>query len=253
MDANFDRVADIYDATRGFSSEAGQGIAAFIAEKAKLKSTDKLLEVGIGTGRVAVPLSAHIDHIYGVDIARLMMQKIHEKSVANTIHLSESDATQLPFADSSFDACLSVHVFHLIPDMESCMQEINRVLNPEGILLYASGPFGEGFADLNSVWNQHTPKYTGARNQEQVDELLTEYGWHIPEIEYQHPLMMQRRPDGLLTALKGRVSSQTWRMTDDEIAAAIVDMEAALAENYPEPDKPVAVESKFHLRVYQRS
>ena len=250
---NFDRVADIYDATRGFPAGAEAGIAAFIAEKAELKRTDTLLEVGIGTGRVAVPLSAHVDCIIGIDISRNMMQKLREKSATNRIDLFEGDVAKLPFADNSIDVCLSVHVFHLIPDMASCMQEINRVLKPDGVILYAGGPFGDAFPDLRAIWNKHAPIFPGTRNPEQLIDLMKKHGWQIPDSEFQHPVVFQRRPGDMLNGLKVRGNSQTWRMSDEQIAAAIEEMEAGLEANYPEPDKPVDINGTFNLGVYHRA
>src|SRR5262245_36855806 len=103
--ANFDRAAEYYDETRGFPPGVDAKVAAWIAETVGLSPESRLLEVGVGTGRIAVPLAAHVGQIVGVDIARAMMARIHQKSPAKPIDLAEADAQHLPFAANSFDVC----------------------------------------------------------------------------------------------------------------------------------------------------
>ena len=53
-----------------------------------------------------------------------MLEKAKEKGIG---HLVIGDARNLPFLESSFDATLIVHVFHLIEDNRKVMQEAGRV------------------------------------------------------------------------------------------------------------------------------
>src|SRR5690606_31976007 len=127
------------------------------------------------------------------------------------------------------------------------------VLKPEGTLLYGGGPFGEAFADLRDVWNKHVSRDIGARDADEMNTILAAHGWQIPDSEFKQPVIIRRQPDDMLNALKHRGTSQTWRMSDEQIMTAIAEMEAALAENYPEPDKPVDIEAAFHLGIYHRA
>src|SRR4051812_29723687 len=109
----FDRAADYYDATRGFSAEQEAPIIAAMA--AALGTPDgSVLELGIGTGRIAVPLQAHGYPYYGIDLALPMLHKLRENAAARGGHwfpLVQGDITRLPFPDGTFAGIVAVHVF----------------------------------------------------------------------------------------------------------------------------------------------
>ena len=55
---SFDRVADRYDATRVHPAEASAEIAAGLMRVGGIQAGAEVLEIGIGTGRIALPLLA---------------------------------------------------------------------------------------------------------------------------------------------------------------------------------------------------
>jgi len=57
----FDRAADIYDQTRGFPPGVGDRVAAALVDFVGLKPDDRILEIGVGTGRIAKPLAVALD------------------------------------------------------------------------------------------------------------------------------------------------------------------------------------------------
>lgn len=50
--------------------------------------------------------------------------------------LYDADATDLPFKDGYFDCVYSFGVLHHIPEIETCVSEIHRVLKPGGMFLF---------------------------------------------------------------------------------------------------------------------
>jgi len=131
---SFDRVAHVYDATRGFPPEIAPKVGAGLA--ALLPPGAHVLEVGIGTGRVAVPLSAHDVRITGIDISTAMVDVLRSKS--RTIEVVLAEASRQPFRDGAFDAGLLVHILHLVPDAEATVRETIRAIRPGGVLLACS-------------------------------------------------------------------------------------------------------------------
>ena len=77
---NFDRVAGIYDATRGLPEEAGTRVAEGIIEAVHATPTTRFLELGVGTGRVAIPVASRGYSYTGVDISTEMMARLREKA-----------------------------------------------------------------------------------------------------------------------------------------------------------------------------
>src|SRR4051812_44421566 len=136
----FDRAAEYYDATRGFAPEQEAAIAAALVA-ALGPPSGPVLELGIGTGRIAIPVQGQGGYAYyGIDLARPMLEKLRENAAARGDHrfpLGRGDITRLPFPDATFAALVAVHVFHLVPDWRAALAEARRVLRPGGLFLYA--------------------------------------------------------------------------------------------------------------------
>lgn len=118
----FDRVADIYDKTRGPPQHIMEQLNKVLTRE--LRGYATILDVGVGTGRFAKPLQDKGFEVVGVDIAEQMMKKAVERGVHNLVR---GDARFLPFKDSSFDAAVCVHVLHLIGEWRTALREICRV------------------------------------------------------------------------------------------------------------------------------
>src|SRR6516225_9203008 len=76
---SFDPVADRYDDTRGYSVAVAEHIAAGLMRVGPLGVGSHLLEIGIGTGRIALPLLHAGVNITGVDISPLMVERLRAK------------------------------------------------------------------------------------------------------------------------------------------------------------------------------
>ena len=113
----FDRAAEYYDATRGLSDEGVRYTTEALAEV--FRGAGPILEVGVGTGQVAVPVHAAGVRVVGVDLSRPMLGKLLAKAGgAPTFPLVEGDATRQPFIDDAFGGAYLRWVLHLIPDGE---------------------------------------------------------------------------------------------------------------------------------------
>jgi ubiquinone/menaquinone biosynthesis C-methylase UbiE len=135
---NFDRAADIYDATRKLPDAASTKITDGLLREIRAAGAERVLEVGIGTGRMARPLMAHGVQMVGVDISQQMMTRLlAQLTPAHTApDLLLGDTTALPLRDGSFRAAMVVHVLHLVSSIEETLAEIRRVLKPGGVLLH---------------------------------------------------------------------------------------------------------------------
>jgi SAM-dependent methyltransferase len=116
---SFDRVAEIYDKTRSLPSEVMKKL--IMTMSIELEDCTRILDVGVGTGRLAEPLQDAGFEVVGIDISRKMASKAKEKGVKQ---LLLADARFLPFKPNAFDAALCVHVLHLISEWRRVLQEI---------------------------------------------------------------------------------------------------------------------------------
>jgi ubiquinone/menaquinone biosynthesis C-methylase UbiE len=146
---SFDRAVAYYDETRGFAPGVAEQIRDAIVQYTQIQlATSRLLEVGVGTGRIALPfIEAGYDYT-GVDISLAMMEQFQQKiakleAVNHTSNyryqLIQADVSKkLPFAANTFDLALSVLVLHLVGNWQAAVTEIKRVLKkPGGWLLIA--------------------------------------------------------------------------------------------------------------------
>jgi SAM-dependent methyltransferase len=253
----FDRAANIYDATRGFPAGEERAVAALIAQAGNLRKQSRVLEVGVGTGRIALPLTHHVDRLYGIDLSRLMMQQLRSKPNAGAIRLSEANALQLPFRRAAFDAVLLVHVLHLIADWQHVLREIARVLKPDGLLL-CGGNAGdmlqnEQFAPIWSAWRAALPpeKIERIGLTQPVREALPPLGWRPIGAPRQHSYTVQRTPNGAYRAIEERQFSNTWRLSDAELQHGLRAVRAAIAAHFPQPDQPITLHITFEVQAFQ--
>ena len=132
---SFDRVAHCYDDTRGMPPEASRAVGDAIAAMArKVSPSPRLLEVGVGTGRIAVPLAEAGVRVTGIDISTKMLAVLREKRRDVDVLLAE--ASHPPLREVAFDAALFVHILHLVPDAEATLRATARLVHPGGVILF---------------------------------------------------------------------------------------------------------------------
>jgi SAM-dependent methyltransferase len=124
----FDRISDVYDETREPLDSDALDKAAEILSKDGCK---RILEVGIGTGRIAKPLLDRKFEIVGVDLARKMMAKARSKGI---VDLVMGDANHLPIRDKSFEVVLLAHVVHLLEDPVATFEKLWRIPTKEIVI-----------------------------------------------------------------------------------------------------------------------
>jgi|DewCreStandDraft_1066081.scaffolds.fasta_scaffold00312_9 ubiquinone/menaquinone biosynthesis C-methylase UbiE len=110
----------------------------------------QVLDVGTGTGFLAI-LLAELGHtVTGIDISESMLRVAHEKAtrLGITVDFRESDAHALPFPDASFDAVVSRHLLWTLLEPERAVREWARVTRPGGRVLAIDGIWqGESLID----------------------------------------------------------------------------------------------------------
>ena len=131
---SFDRVAHVYDETRGVPADVATAIArAIVSALSEDCTAPRLLETGVGTGRIAVPLAALGVRVAGTDISSKMVELLRQKR--DDIDLAYADAGRPPFRAASFDAALFVHILHLVSDEEETLRAALPLLKPGGRLI----------------------------------------------------------------------------------------------------------------------
>ena len=248
----FDRAAEYYDRTRGFPEGVEKDVAALMARTGSLTSASRVLEIGVGTGRIALPVSAHVGVYVGIDLARPMMDKLRAKQTSELVYPVQGDATHLPFASAAFDAVIAVHVFHLIPAWRDVLVEVARVLRPGALLIH--GWNGRLVVDkLQAIWQQATDEThaaQGAIPHWERETFLTNNGWREATPIQTHSFTIQRAPQDFLDSIEQRVFSSIWRMSDEQVARGVTAVKTYIADQHLDPKQPIAVEGSFNIQAY---
>ncbi|MCL4686514.1 methyltransferase domain-containing protein [Myxococcota bacterium] len=248
----FDRAADYYDATRGFPPGIEDAVADAIVATGRLQPTSRVLEIGVGTGRIALPLARRVGSVLGVDLSAPMLAKLLEKRGSLPVAPARADATQLPYADDSVDAAVAVHVFHLIPGWRTVLHELARVLRPGGRLLHGFDDPARGAAWTR--WRERADRQLGVENvgvpRAQIESFLEDEGWRPVDAE-RIGFERRMRPSALIDLIASRTWSVTWRMTDAQLAEATDALRADLSAEFDDLDREVTLESGFWVRAYR--
>jgi ubiquinone/menaquinone biosynthesis C-methylase UbiE len=119
----------------------GRGSTLEVAELAKLKASDLVLDVGCGLGGTARYLSEKFKcYVVGIDITEEYIsigKKLTEfVGLSDRVELRHGSALKIPYEDGRFDIVWTEHVQMNIADKNRFYSEIARVLNPGGRLLF---------------------------------------------------------------------------------------------------------------------
>ena len=97
-----------------------------------------VLELGCGTGAVAADLAAtYALNVYGTDYDNAQIEIARNtQPESEHLHYRVEDAAHLSFQDTSFDLVISQNVFHHLSDWKAAVQEVARVLRPNGYLMW---------------------------------------------------------------------------------------------------------------------
>ena len=136
---SFDRAADRYDETRRLTARGEPRDRASSSEPSSA-GRQPCLEIGVGTGLIALPLHDAGVRMVGLDLSAAMLRKLAEKSGGRpAFPVLRGDATRLPFRDAVFGGAIARHVLHLIPRWQDAVAELVRVVRPGGVLLLNIG------------------------------------------------------------------------------------------------------------------
>jgi SAM-dependent methyltransferase len=215
-----------------------------------------VLEIGIGTGRIARPLARHVRGVVGVDISAAMMAQLvaQRDTSAETgwIELALGNATGLPFPDACFDAVIGVHVLHLIPGWRDVLSEIARVLRPGAPLVNAADE--RRMMAVWNLWHQRTGLERAipdvGASPDTLESYLAETGWRPTgakqRIGFSEPVNLVT----FLEHFETRRWSSTWRMTDAQLEELIDGLRDGIVEVYGSVDRTIESPGGFWARAY---
>lgn len=253
IEISFDKIADIYDSQRAHPPEAAAQIGqAFVAE---LGAGARVLELGVGTGRIALPAAAAGLHVTGIDVSSGMLVVAAENAHAAgvTLDLHQGDAHDLPFPDHSFDAALAVHVLHLLSDWRRALAEVARVVRPGGALIQGSdwrdpdSCVGRLRSQLRLTLIELMPGSRPPGAGAAIAQAIARHGGRTAEPQVAARWTMAISPAQVIAGMAARIDTETWVLPDEVLGAAVRRIEGWAATQWPDLNTPQLVEHRFIL------
>lgn len=120
-----------------FMNPLEQGKFKTIRKELLCEARGMVLEIGSGTG-INFPIYENAETVYAIEPNPAMIEKsiTKKENAVVPIEIINAGAEQLPFEDNSFDTVVATLVFCTIPNVDSALKEIKRVLKPGGTILF---------------------------------------------------------------------------------------------------------------------
>jgi ubiquinone/menaquinone biosynthesis C-methylase UbiE len=212
----FDQASDYYDRTRVLPPEAMHSVLDLLTRE--LADRQPCLEIGVGTGRVALPLAERGIRMVGVDLSLQMLGELRRRAGGRPpFPIARADAVRLPFADRSFGAGLAVHVLHLIPAWRDALTELGRVIRRPGVILIDRGGWGtDWWKEVQHRFCREAgiePRFEGANEAEELDAHMSALGASARMLERIPVTQASTVAEGI-DRLEAGLYSFTWRVDE---------------------------------------
>ena len=148
-----DRIAGVYDELYGSFTDTDAAVATL----AELGAPGPVLELGIGTGRLALPLVARGLNVHGIDASEAMVAKLRAKPGGKDIPVTIADFAAVP-VDGRFRLIfVAFNTFFALTSQEDqirCLRAVAEHLHDDGLFVL------EAFVPDMTRWTHHQATQT---------------------------------------------------------------------------------------------
>ncbi len=141
-----DKVRDVYDGPQGallataslLSGHIAAGDRLLRSRQFDLRGAKRILDVGSGAGQIAKHLLKYADRgaqLTCFDLSLEMLRRARNRLKSSAPGHLVADLTRLPFADETFDCVTCGYVLEHLPDAQSGLTELARVMRPGSKML----------------------------------------------------------------------------------------------------------------------
>ncbi|MEQ8516900.1 MAG: class I SAM-dependent methyltransferase [Chromatocurvus sp.] len=257
LDYRFDdRVAVQYDALRGHPPEISPRIGEAVTRLAGPGAS--ILEVGVGTGRIALPTAYAGGQVVGVDLSAEMLRALAGREVPH-LSLVRGDITRLPFRNAAFDAAVCVHVLHLV-DSRAVLADLLRLVRARGVIILGrdwvdpasfAGAIRNEFRQAVVDLAESLDFPTGARG---LVQQLTELGGeavHDGDEQTAAEWQSVLSPRQVLEGIRSRDDAESWVLPDDLLRRVMARLDTFAATHCSDLDATDAVPRRFVYSLFR--
>ena len=155
--------------------------------RAQIRPDHVLLDIGCGTGSLALRLSPHAAKVHGLDVSaemiRIARAKARDQGVANVeFHVGPFDKDFNRFEPESLDGICAYSVLHLLAERPPALAHIFRLLKPGGFFVASTVCLKEGWLPYGPIvrvmrWLNQAPKVVHCISRRTVESEVREAGF----------------------------------------------------------------------------
>jgi SAM-dependent methyltransferase len=225
-----------------------------------------VLDIGAGTGALALQAAALGASVIAIDLSSAMVARLNQRLApypeCNALVM---DGQALTFEDSTFDAAFSVLSTTLFPTWSAGLDEAVRVVRPGGWLGIVHWANPEG-ADIFTILSRalkklplptgspDTPNLTALMSAHELRAALEARGCEVKEVERVDAPSALPPPERFMDTLDPIYSAfPTYRLLDVAMRGELRVLLAQEARRWVEQDVPAGRTAKVHLALARRS
>lgn len=143
-----------------------------------LKATDRVLDLGCGTGWASRRMARVVPQgeVVGIDVADEMLRRAEQASSGvPSVRYQWGSAEGIPAADNSFDKVLSVESFYYYADQGKALDELRRVMGPGGRLFILINLYSDNRYSL--LWVDELKVPVQVHSEAEYLEMLRRHGF----------------------------------------------------------------------------
>jgi SAM-dependent methyltransferase len=129
-----DQWADLYDAVYAdrFDTDGA------VLKLSEMAAGGRLLDLGVGTGRLAIPLKTRGTDVHGIDASHAMLARLHRDPIGATIPTVIGDFAEVPVEGTFKVIVCAVSTLFMLPDRERqirCLRRAREHVSENGVVV----------------------------------------------------------------------------------------------------------------------
>ncbi|WP_051392754.1 class I SAM-dependent methyltransferase [Glycomyces arizonensis] len=206
----------------------------------------RILDVGCGSGRYLSRLREAFPgaEVIGVDLSPGMLDALPKPTVL-------ADVCDLPFESGSADAVLAMHMLYHVPDLQTALDELERVLAPGGTL-FTSTLASDDRPEYAALWRQATREALGAESEGPYRVVLDHFSQETAQAMLSERFASVRLHDlpGVIELPEPGPLVAAFRSTASFVDMEPGDFERVMAHIEADLERHFATEDLFRMTVH---